>query len=397
MAITLNRSGITLTNDTGTPASPVGDGTLLNAAERVALLDRIDELFNGTRAATFTFGTLLQVDGFGTSLFSAGGTGGNVLRVRNTTAGTGNYARVEIGNDSGSGIGQLTVGTSTATFGDPSPASGLGIASTGSGGMVLSTTHASGSLRFATSSTTRLTVDSAGTWTFANSSVAVLPMANGSASAPSVSGSGDTDTGLYWNGSNELRMAAAGVAVVKLQRTVSAGQTVFELLNTANGTGAMTGNAVVVRNNTSGSGAAGYLFLETRTAANGQCVWVDNSKNLRIGDNPPTENNTTVSDTSGTVVGTQTSTRATKRAIEAFADYSGALALIARTPLYRFQYRQGDTDTAHVGIMADESPEFTRYQQTAFDPVNAFGYTAAAIKALLQRVDILEAALAARG
>jgi hypothetical protein len=47
--------------------------------------------------------------------------------------------------------------------------------------------------------------------------------------------------------------------------------------------------------------------------------------------------------------------------------------------------------------MADESPEFTRYQQTAFDPVNAFGYTAAAIKALLRRVDILEAALAARG
>jgi NAD+ synthase (glutamine-hydrolysing) len=94
---------------------------------------------------------------------------------------------------------------------------------------------------------------------------------------------------------------------------------------------------------------------------------------------------------------TQTSTRATKRAIEAFVDYGAALALIARTPLYRFQYRQGDTDTAHVGIMADESPEFTRYQQTAFDPVNAFGYTAAAIKALLRRVDILEAALAARG
>ena len=49
-------------------------------------------------------------------------------------------------------------------------------------------------------------------------------------------------------------------------------------------------------------------------------------------------------------------------------------------PLYRFRYREMDPDTSHVGIMADESPEFTRYGATAFDPVNAFGYTAAAIR-----------------
>lgn len=391
MAITLNRSGITLTNDTGTPASPVGDGTLLNAAERVALLDRIDELFNGTRAATFTFGTLLQVDGFGTSLFSAGGTGGNVLRVRNTTAGTGNYARVEIGNDSGSGIGQLTVGTSTATFGDPSPASGLGIASTGSGGMVLLTSHASGSLRFATSATTRLTVDSAGTWTFANSSVAVLPLATGSVSSPSLTCATDTNTGLYFTAAT-LNVAVDGVQAATF--TATANSVAVTATGGAFGTGALRiGALITAARNTSGSGAPGLFRCIDRGGAN-RYLWCRDNGDWQTSTSAPDES---TGDNTGTVIGTQTSTRATKRAIEAFADYSGALALIARTPLYRFQYRQGDTDTAHVGIMADESPEFTRYQQTAFDPVNAFGYTAAAIKALLQRVDILEAALAARG
>lgn len=207
MAITIDRTGITLTNDTGTPASPVGDGTPLNAADRVALLDKIDQLFNGTRAATFTFGTLLQVDGFGTSLFSAGGTGGNVLRVRNTTAGTGNYARIEIGNDSAAGLASFTVGSSTATFGDPSPASGLGINAAGSGGMVLAVTHASATFRIATGSpaSTRLTVSATGVVTLA-ASVAVDcgVLAYNSADDTSVaSGTAiDFDTEVYDEGGN---------------------------------------------------------------------------------------------------------------------------------------------------------------------------------------------------
>ena len=50
-----------------------------------------------------------------------------------------------------------------------------------------------------------------------------------------------------------------------------------------------------------------------------------------------------------------------------------------------------DRETEHVGIMAEESPAFVRRGGMSFDPVNAFGYSAAAIQALLARVEALEA------
>jgi hypothetical protein len=145
---------------------------------------------------------------------------------------------------------------------------------------------------------------------------------------------------------------------------------------------------ITASNNTSGSGAPGLYRCIDRGGSN-RYLWCRDNGDWQTSTSAPDES---TGDNTGTVIGTQTSTRATKRAIATFLDTTGALDLIKRTPLYRFQYREGDTDTEHVGIMAEESPEFTRYAQTAFDPVNAFGYTAAAIKALLARVESLEAA-----
>jgi hypothetical protein len=392
MAITIDRTGITLTNDTGTPSSPVGDGTLLNAADRVAVLDRIDELFNGTRASTFTLGTLLAVDGFGVHNFSAGGTGANVVAVRNTTAGTGNYTELRAGNDSSASLGRFIVTASTYTSVGATYQAGLTIDSSGAGGLNLAASHASGPLRlFTGGSTQRYAIDSAGTHTYLNSTVTAIPLAAGSVSSPSLTCATDTNTGLYFTAAT-LNVAVDGVQAATF--TATANSVAVTATGGAFGTGALRiGALITAARNTSGSGAPGLFRCIDRGGSN-RYLWCRDNGDWQTSTSAPDES---TGDNTGTVIGTQTSTRATKRAIEAFVDYGAALALIARTPLYRFQYRQGDTDTAHVGIMADESPEFTRYQQTAFCPVNAFGYTAAAIKALLRRVDTLEAALAARG
>lgn len=392
MAITIDRTGITLTNDSGTPSSPAGDGTLLNAADRVAVLDRIDQLFNGTRSSTFTLGTLLAVDGFGVSNFSAGGTGANVIGVRNTTSGTGNYSEVRAGNNATAALMRLKALSSAFSTAGYDFASGVTVEATGSGGLNLAASDASGPFRIYTGgSTQRLAIDSAGTWTFLNSSVTAVPLAAGSVSSPSLTCATDTNTGLYFTAAN-LNVAVDGVQAATFSAT--ANSVAVTATGGAFGTGALrTGALITAARNTSGSGAPGLFRCIDRGGSN-RYLWCRDNGDWQTSTSAPDES---TGDNTGTVIGTQTSTRATKRAIEAFVDYGAALALIARTPLYRFQYRQGDTDTAHVGIMADESPEFTRYQQTAFDPVNAFGYTAAAIKALLRRVDILEAALAARG
>lgn len=163
-AITIDRTGITLTNDTGTPSSPVGDGTLLSAADRTAVLDNIDGLFNGTRSSTFTLATLLAVENFGTHTFSAGGTGGNIVSVRNSTAGTGNYGRVQVGNDIGAGVLTLTAYSSThATIANYSV-----LDSTQTNGLILRTIGAA-PLYLGTNSVSRVTIGATGAVTLAAS------------------------------------------------------------------------------------------------------------------------------------------------------------------------------------------------------------------------------------
>jgi hypothetical protein len=212
-------------------------------------------------------------------------------------------------------------------------------------------------------------------------------LSDGSVSVPALSFIGDADTGLYRSSSGVMKIATDGVNAI----TFSGNSTFCSL--TANGgafgAGALRfGAMITASNNTSGSGAPGLYRCIDRGGSN-RYLWCRDNGDWQTSTSAPDES---TGDNTGTVIGTQTSTRATKRAIATFLDTTGALDLIKRTPLYRFQYREGDTDTEHVGIMAEESPEFTRYAQTAFDPVNAFGYTAAAIKALLARVESLEAA-----
>lgn len=72
----------------------------------------------------------------------------------------------------------------------------------------------------------------------------------------------------------------------------------------ANGTGAATGAYVYAGRNLSGNGAAATLRLEDKNGTP-YYLWIDATGVVRVGTSPPTENGS-VSDTSGTVIGTQT-------------------------------------------------------------------------------------------
>ena len=139
----------TWTNDTGTAANPNADGTVLNnAALQNNVYARIDEMFAGAGAyATLTLGGKLAVEGFGTNLFSAGGTGFQTLLLRNTTAGTGNGSLFQLGNNSTANLGAFYGFSSTFTTSGAYVANGVTVEATGVGGLSLDASNASGDVR----------------------------------------------------------------------------------------------------------------------------------------------------------------------------------------------------------------------------------------------------------
>lgn len=154
MASTLTR--LVVSNDTGTPASPNGDGTLINAALLTTLQDNIDALLTvggSGSPGVLTIGADLTVEGFGTHTFSAGGTGGNILLVRNTTAGTSSYGALHVGNDSSATRVRLLSLSTTHSTANEYYADGCTLVSAGAGGLQLSAANAAGVIRLYTGST----------------------------------------------------------------------------------------------------------------------------------------------------------------------------------------------------------------------------------------------------
>lgn len=109
MATTITR--FTLNDDSGTPDAPVGDGTTINNDTFQNIFDEIDALLAGS----VTVGGTLGAQGFGAHTFSSGGTGGNSIQIRNTTAGAGNFSALVMGNDASSNAAVLYTTSSTFT------------------------------------------------------------------------------------------------------------------------------------------------------------------------------------------------------------------------------------------------------------------------------------------
>ncbi len=140
----------TWTDDSGTTSAPFGNGTLLaNTVLQNHIYARIDAMFAGAGAyATFELGGLFKVDGFGTTTFSAGGTGSQAILVRNTTAGASNNAVLTLANDNDATLGRLFGFSSTYTPSGFALASGVSLQAHGAGGLSLGTEHPNGNIRF---------------------------------------------------------------------------------------------------------------------------------------------------------------------------------------------------------------------------------------------------------
>jgi hypothetical protein len=113
-----------------------------------SIYDKIDAVLAGH----VLIGGTLGAEGFGTHSFTAGGTGANTLQVKNTTAGTGNYARVMIYGDTTYLACQAYASTyTTSTY---NVQAGAAIVSNGAGGLSIVCTDAGGTMRFFTGGTT---------------------------------------------------------------------------------------------------------------------------------------------------------------------------------------------------------------------------------------------------
>ena len=76
-------------------------------------------------------------------------------------------------------------------------------------------------------------------------------------------------------------------------------------------------------------------------------------------------------------------------------DAEDVLAQMVSTPVYDFTYKEkvistGDTKTQYTGIMAEDAPWATHYNGRILNPINTFGYTVLAMKALMHRIEELE-------
>jgi hypothetical protein len=117
-----------------------------------AIYDKVDAVLAGN----VTIGGLWSAEGFGDHTFSAGGTGANVVAVRNTTAGTNNYAEFRLGNNASSTLGRLVALSSTFTSTGLFTAAGLTLSSGGAGGLSIAATDAGGEVRFYAGGTTEI-------------------------------------------------------------------------------------------------------------------------------------------------------------------------------------------------------------------------------------------------
>lgn len=154
----------TITRATWTDDTASGtNGTIINNARlQTDVYANIDLMFAGGGAyTTFTFGGLVAAEGLGTHNFTASGSGAQVLRVRNSSAGTGNYGSLEVGNDSTSWALRLVSTSSTFTPSAPYIANAGHVFAAASAGMLIGTTAAAAVL-FLTNSTERMRIGSGG-------------------------------------------------------------------------------------------------------------------------------------------------------------------------------------------------------------------------------------------
>jgi len=183
---------------------------------------------------------------------------------------------------------------------------------------------------------------------------------------------------------------------VKISST-GGGSPTLDTLAGAWGTGASAyGSFIGSGNNSSGNGAAGNLSMYRRSGTI-DYVWSDNAGNLRINSAPPSESlgSPNYDTTTGTVVGTQTSSRRFKNVLHERTDYEAMRNVVLFAPVWDFTYKSGAFGgETFTGITCEDTPEFCMDGGKSLNPANAIGYLIGTIKAQQTEIDDLKTRLA---
>lgn len=151
---------------------------------------------------------------------------------------------------------------------------------------------------------------------------------------------------------------------------------------------------VINRNNNASTPAAGWIQLVARTGTP-VALWVDNGGTLRLntGANP-----TYANDTSGVIVGSQSSWIGLKEDIAPWTDAQSALDEVLATPLFSYKFK-GDSRQYH-GLVIDEPDRGVWFSENdagnqipALNERNLFGHLIASIKAQQAQIETLKAQL----
>lgn len=213
-----------------------------------------------------------------------------------------------------------------------------------------------------------------------NGGQVLLP--NGSLGSPALSFANDTTSGLERYSTTGFYMQANGVRIASVQSDR------FNIESNALGVGTK-GPFLFIGRNSSGTGAPGSLAWDDKNNT-AWVTWFDTSGNMRVSSAAPIEGG---SDTTGTVIGTQTSSRASKHILGRVNVWApSAMELIRQTPVYAFTYKNGAFNgETFYGIVTDDSPLFGMDRGQSFNPVSAFGATVLALQDLDARMRALEA------
>ncbi len=142
MATTI--SGPSVTDDTGTVASPNEDGTNLNQSFFNSFYAAINAMWSG---ATQVFDGVLTLGGLGTHTVSASGAGHNTVRVQNASDGTNRAGTLEVGNSADADLGRIEAYAPSYTEAGVVKQNGVAVRAMGAGGLSLAAEHASGDVR----------------------------------------------------------------------------------------------------------------------------------------------------------------------------------------------------------------------------------------------------------
>lgn len=184
---------------------------------------------------------------------------------------------------------------------------------------------------------------------------------------------------------------AAGVNGITL--TTPANQSTAMIFVQPADTGAGMGPHINIgRNSNATTPSAGFLYVTNR-GGTGYSIWPDASGNLRInGAATPTSAN----DTSGTVVGAQTSYAALKEDITPWSG-DGALDAVLACRLFGYRFKGDESQRQYHGIVINDDDRGAWFSENdadnqvpALNERNLFGYLIAAIKEQQAQIDELK-------